>query len=395
MKRFLRSNLRSSLPTLVGAACLGARLLIAADSGWSADDRARTLREAARLIEAHDLAGAKKLLETAIDRAPNDGIALNLLGVIYQQQGDSEEAKKLFERSIEINPRIVGPRINLAALLGARQPLMAMDQIRVVLSQMPGNEQARALLIRIASEASQSALRSRDDDAALSILSKAVEILPGDSDLLFRYGVTALNANAVDVAESALRRALEVDRDRPETHYALGRVYLKKNMPEQAEGELKEYLKLRPGDATAHYGLGFVLMAEQKPAAARVEFERSLQLQPDQTESLFQLGEVALESGDTAAAANDYRKVLQRNPNHAGALTSLGVIAYRSAQYAEAEQYLDHAASSAPSYQKAHYYRALTLSKLSRKGEAQREFELAKKLQPPHGFEGTLDSRPQ
>jgi Tfp pilus assembly protein PilF len=110
-------------------------------------------------------------------------------------------------------------------------------------------------------------------------------------------------------------------------------------------------------------------------------------LQPDQTESIFQLGEIAMQQGDNDAASEDFRKVLSRDPHHGGALTEIGGLAYRASKYEEAKTDLERAIESAPSYQKAHYYYALTLSKLGRKTEADHEFTIAKDLQKEHGTE--------
>ena len=83
-------------------------------------------------------------------------------------------------------------------------------------------------------------------------------------------------------------------------------------------------------------------------------------------------------------------KVLARDPHHGGALTDMGILAYRAARYDEAKVDLATAIESAPEYQKAHYYYALTLSRLGRKPEAEREFALAKTLQKEHGGEHPL-----
>ena len=122
-------------------------------------------------------------------------------------------------------------------------------------------------------------------------------------------------------------------------------------------------------------------MAEQKPAEARTAFEKSLALQPEQTESRFQLGEIDLQEEKREQAGQRYAEVLARDPRHAGALTGVGVLAYRAGNYTQAESALQRAVAAAPSYQKAHYFYALTLRKLGKQPEAEREFRTSSDLQ--------------
>ena len=105
---------------------------------------------------------------------------------------------------------------------------------------------------------------------------------------------------------------------------------------------------------------------------------------------VFQLGEIALEQGEAEKAQGDFNSVLARDPHHGGALTEVGVLAYRAAKYDEAKADLERAIESAPGYQKAHYYYALTLSRLGQKEQAEREFAVAKSLQKEHGGEHHL-----
>ena len=83
-------------------------------------------------------------------------------------------------------------------------------------------------------------------------------------------------------------------------------------------------------------------------------------------------------------AERDFNRVLARDSHHAGALTGLGILAFRARRFSDARRCLEEAINGAPSYQKAHYYYALTLSRLGSKPEAAREFALAKELQKPH-----------
>jgi tetratricopeptide (TPR) repeat protein len=340
-----------------------------------------TLQEAARLIEKQDLANAEALLHQVLDQSPDDALALNLLGLVRVNQRNPSQAQDLFRRAIEKAPHLAGPHVNLAQLYGKDRAPAAIAELGSALKLTPENQQARLLLRTIAGTAGSEAARSGNPKQALALMLDALAILPQDPDILVDTSLAAMENGAYGDAERYLLDALRVRPDLARATYALARAYLADSKAQEAEQQMRRYLTARPDDATAHYGLGYILAAEQKTAEARAAFEKSLALQPEQTESLFQLGELDLQEEQRDRARERYAQVLARDPRHAGALTGMGVLAYRAGGYADAESALERAVAIAPSYQKGHYYYALTLKKLGKDAEATREFRTSSDLQ--------------
>jgi protein O-GlcNAc transferase len=360
-----------------------------------ATERIQVLKRAAALIAQHDLAASESALQILLKGTPNDPVALNLLGVIRVEQQKANEAESLFRRALSINPQIAGPHLNLARLYSQTRPLDSIAELKEALRIAPQDEQAKSLLLRIAKEASLGALHAGDKQKALAILMRAREAEPHDPELLYEFGMVARDAGLPKDAQSALEEALRRRPGYGEAMYALARVYLDENMAQSAEKEMRKYLSLKPDDATAQYGLGFILVAEEKLDEAKTAFEKSLALQPNQTESVFELGRIAQQTGRDSAASEDFKKVLARDPHHAGALTEVGAMEYRAAEYAKAKNDLERAIASAPGFQKAHYFYALTLRRLGEQKESERQFEISRSLQKTHTVEPRLADEPQ
>ncbi|MBZ5725308.1 MAG: tetratricopeptide repeat protein [Acidobacteriia bacterium] len=369
--------------------CLVA-VVLAALAGLSSADaqaaggreaRVAALQEAATRIEAQDITGAEGILQGLLGHSPDDALALNLLGLVRMNQRNPAEAEQLFRHAIESEPRLVGPHLNLARLYGKERATAAIDELRAALKLAPENEPAQALLRNIAGAAAAEAARSGNPEQALALLQRAREALPHDPEILVDTALAAVEGGFYRDAEQYLLEALVVRPGLARAIYALARAYLADSKAQLAEEQMRLYLAAKPDDATARYGLGYILMAEQKTADARAAFEKSLALQPEQTESRFQLGEIDLQEEKREQAKERYNEVLARDPRHAGALTGIGVLAYRAGNYSQAESDLHRAVSIAPSYQKAHYYYALTLRKLGRQPEAEREFRASNDLQ--------------
>lgn len=361
-------------------ALLLAALVCAPSLVVRADDRITTLERAARLIDAGDLAQAEAALQPLLEPAREDPIALNLLGVIRIEQSRPDDGRKLFLKASEKGPHLAGPHVNLARLDGPEHASDAISQLKRALQLAPDDQPAQALLRTIAEKAALAAARSGDNKGAVAIMLQARAVLPRDPELLYQFGLVAMQAGMFPDAEAGLQEALRIRPAYPEAMYGLARAYLADAKGQLAEEQLRRYLALRPDDATAQYGLGYVLVSEEKLDEARSAFERSLALAPDQTESVFQLGIIAIQQGNREAARDYFAKVLARDPRHAGALTETGVFAFREHRYEDAAAALQRAVESAPSYQKAHYYLALALAKLGRKEEAAREFQAANRL---------------
>jgi tetratricopeptide (TPR) repeat protein len=113
---------------------------------------------------------------------------------------------------------------------------------------------------------------------------------------------------------------------------------------------------------------------------ARAEFQRSIELQPVQTEAYYQLGDIALGQGNFAEAIADFSKTLARDSKHGGALAGTGQAYFKEKQYVEAEEFLQRAVVSAPDYETGHYFLGLTLARLGRKEDSERELALATRL---------------
>ncbi len=358
-------------------------LLVLPSALWAIPQAPRVdeLKHAAALMEAHDLTVAEPILQSLIKVDPTDAVALNLLGLVKVQQQKSAEAERLFLRSIDAGHGILGPYLNLARLYGSARPLEAITQLQAVFERSPNDTQAQALLRTITTAA---AAQSKDKQVGIALLQRACALQPSDPELRYSLGLAALETRQWKLAASAFDEAVAAGLKTPEIHYARARLFLEQSLGPQAESEMRAYLAQRPQDASAQYGLGYILMAEQRSDEAKAAFEQSIKLQPQQTESLFQLGELAVENGHREIAMENFEAVLTRDPQHAGALTGMGVLAYGAGRYEDARKRLEAAIRSAPDYQKAHYYLALTLSRTGAKARAETEFARAQQLQKPH-----------
>ena len=131
------------------------------------DKLLKQLEHAATLIADNRTTEAEQELSSILSVAPNEPVALNLLGTIRAKQGRLPEAEKAFLRAVRGDDKYVGAHMNLAHLYTLTgQPQNTIAELKKVLSLEPKNAEALDRLARL--------LLARGElDAGIKILEQA------------------------------------------------------------------------------------------------------------------------------------------------------------------------------------------------------------------------------
>jgi len=256
----------------------------------------------------------------------------------------------------------------------------ARDAFESALQTDPANKDAQDGEVTASEQLALQARKEGHMNDALATLMHAQQLAPNNPRLLFDLGIQEDDMHLYQDADRSLAAAELLNPNDPNVIYAVARVKMDLGQLSAAEPKMLAYLKLHPDDASAHYGLGRIYQLGLQFDKARAEFQHSIDLQPVQTEAWYQLGDIALGQGDFAQAIQAFSKTLARDPKHGGALAGTGHAYFRQKQYAQAEVFLERAVAAAPEYQTGHYYLGLTLARLGRKEDSERELALATKL---------------
>jgi tetratricopeptide (TPR) repeat protein len=340
------------------------------------------LKGAAQSILAGDLQKAEAEIQSVLAADPNEYHALNFLGVVRAQQHREAEAERLFKRVIAEKPEFAGVHVNLGLLYTqTKQDEDAVSQFQEALRLDPSRSDARSALVNSLRAQARTAVQAGSLEKGLALLLQARKASPQDPDVLFEFGMTALQMSLLPDAIQAFQDALTLRKNDPSVLYALGRAQIGLAEFPQAKASFEQFLQVRPDDASGHYAMGLVQQSLQQTAEARLHFEKSVQLQPVQTESYFQLGLMDLEQRELDGAATRFERVLERDPQHAGALFGMGRIDFEKRDYLHAVPLMRRAIASEPSLRQAHYYLGLSYARLGRKDDSDKELETASRLE--------------
>jgi protein O-mannosyl-transferase len=242
-------------------------------------------------------------------------LAMVVLGVVaWHQTGYWRDSIALFRHGIEVEPRNVTLRFNVANHL--------RDE-------------------------------GRFDDAAAQYR-LILEITPDASGPNLNLGNLLRGQGRLDDAIAHYERALRAEPD-----YVLARVNLASALAgrgrideaiahyeralREAVREYERSLELSPNDARIRNNLGLSLLADRQLDAAIAQFRAALLLRQDHGDTVNNLGVALEEQGNINDAIAAYRRAIAINPDHARAHANLGLLLAARAERKEAQTHLSRA----------------------------------------------------
>ena len=226
---------------------------------------------------------AMELYQKSIDLDPNYGQALTGLGAMLLLQKKIDEAQPLFEKALSIDPNHATALVNLAMIDQARgKPESALQRLRQVIARNPEYAEAQLNLGSLLASTKQF-------DEAIKHLSKAVELNP-------KREVAHLNLAAALMETQQFTKAAE---------------------------RYRAALQLNPRIPQAYFGLGMVQSREQNHAEAVKSFRQSIALNGASSRTWTQLGLSLLALGEKTAAAQALTKAIELDPKNEGAKRAL------------------------------------------------------------------------
>jgi tetratricopeptide (TPR) repeat protein len=194
---------------------------------------------------AGDLDSAESIWRKLLARNPDDLRMLNSLGFLANRRHQYEEAKRFFQRTIELDPHSADRHLNLAETYQYMgMPALAEPELRTAVSLSPLNIRGRNML----------------------------------GKLLFAQA-------RVSEAEEQFRASLSAGPNAVAYDY-LGMINYRRGAVREAEDDFRASLSLAPEDSYAHFGLGDVYQVAGRKAEALREYEAGLVKDPTNAQAL-------------------------------------------------------------------------------------------------------------
>ena len=308
------------------------------------------------LADAYQTVGrsedAASLVREQITKTPQDSQSYLILGVILRKQKKNDEARKAFEKALDLNPENV----------------VAIDQLADL------DLEARAF----------SAVHQRAD----ALLQKE----PKSAPAYFIHGRSYVIEKNFEAAEPALRKAIELDSNLGAAYNLLVAIYVEANKIPEALKQLETVLAKNPQYPPALLTSGIIYQRMGDFAKARDNYEKVLALDPNFVPALNNLAYIYSEKLNNLDRAGELaRKARDLAPAEPSVQDTLGWVFYRLGRYQEAADLLEQSASQSPDNGEIQFHLGMANYMMGRLDEARAA--LQKAVSVPDDFPGKDEAK--
>ena len=251
---------------------------------------------------------SETLFGHALQVTHDNYIALDGLGSVLDESGRFDEALRLFEASVRLEPRYPEAQYDLGTAL----------------------------------------LRRGELDAAAARFRKAIADSPKFANAYSNLGKTLMELGDLAAAEIQFTNVVRLQPWNAETHFNLATLHIAQGRLNEAVQNFSAALTLNPNYAKAHGNLGVTLMRLGQVEAGARHLAEVVKLEPENPEALFNLGLARMDLGFADEAQKLFGQALALKPGEAKYRWRLGTALARQRKYAEAAPQLRAALTVKP-----------------------------------------------
>lgn len=263
-----------------------------------------------------DYRSAVELWQDTVSKRPTNARARGNLGEELMKEKRYVEAIVHFEAAYRLTPDLPIVPHNLAVALdfaGRREE--AIGYYRKALGLQPKNFLSRTNLANAL--AAQGMI-----EEALSLYAETVRDVPDFAEAQTGYARALLRAGRTAEAIERFRRAIELRPRDPERHFDLGDALVRAGRVSESIAPLSEAVRLQPDHLAALNNLGNALLITRQVPQAIAAFEAALRITPDAMTHT-NLGLALLLSQRREDAIPHFESALRLNPDYAPARSAL------------------------------------------------------------------------
>ena len=277
---------------------------------------------------------------------PDSPLLHNISGACYAGLGNFENAVKLYNKALLINPSYSKAHYNLGGVLQEMGRLHeAINSYKNSLEIDPVYAEAHNNLGNVYKELDQY-------DAALESFQNALNINPEYIEARYNLGLT-LQKLGQDTSIKNFKKVLEVKPDFAEAHNNLGVVLKSAGDLNQAIKSFKDATNINPRFFEAFNNLGNAFMDIDELDDAVKSYEQAIAINPESPQLINNLGNAYKKLGRLKNAVNSYEKAIKIDPITPSFHNNLGVAYYDSGLLDKAISAYKKALSIDPEYAEA------------------------------------------
>ncbi|MCD4783862.1 MAG: tetratricopeptide repeat protein [Candidatus Eremiobacteraeota bacterium] len=266
-----------------------------------------------------DYKNALKYYKQASELAPDDVRFHFNVGLVYKARGENEQAKKEFQKTLEMDKNHPTARKHLAEILwdsGEKQSAIALLKKSTIESDDPIDPVAFRLL-------ADYYLSMKKNEEARKVLESALRIEKPHKLIFDRLLSVYEKEQNDEKADKILNRYMSTYPDDIDTYLAVSQFYEKRKQPHKAE-KILELAKDKLGNNLESYFALSGYYRRHKEFKKGIEvMEQALTVDPNSNRIYFTLGLLYSEIGKYKRAEDEYKRALAIRYNDANSLNGL------------------------------------------------------------------------
>jgi protein O-GlcNAc transferase len=373
---------------------------------------ADSLRHAAALHQAGDIANAARIYDRILKEHPRDFNALRLLGIIKLQQGNLDEAEALISKSIKYYSNSADAHYFLGRIFLQRKVKdRAAFSLKKCINIDPKHESALVILGCMAGETG-----SREE--AIEFFKRALAINPRSAGTWYNYALVLIGLRRIEEALDCFNKAIAIEPSQPDALVARGRalhelrrlgealasfdaaISLQRDLPDALVGRgmalqdlgrheealacYDQAIRIKPDDIAAFLNRGITLRSLQRHDESLACLDRAIALHPDRADGfrIRGLTLLQLQRYDEALACLD--RAIALEPNDAEALVGRGIVLKEQGQLEAAIAWFERVSAAHPGLAEVPYQLGLGCHLQGRTDAAIAHFERALTIKPSY-----------
>lgn len=262
-------------------------------------------------MQTNDLDSAEANMTKALELGhPDAGGVRFHLGQLAEARGNNEQALTWYQ-SVKNGRQKQDAQLRAALMLAK---LGRVEQALEWLANLePADEAAR---VQVAQTEAQIMRESKNFEAVVAVLSKALESMPDSPELLYDRAMAAEKVDRLDMLETDLRRLIVLKPDYAHAYNALGYTLADRTTRlDEAIELLETAIKLAPDDPFIQDSMGWALFKAKRYDEAVDYLRLAYEAKPD-PEIAAHLGEALWMREDMAEARQIWQDALLKHPDN-------------------------------------------------------------------------------
>jgi tetratricopeptide (TPR) repeat protein len=264
-------------------------------------------------LESQRLDEAEKYLLKLVKMNQREGESQYYLGRVSEGQGRYDKAIEWYKQ-VHIGEYVFDSKLRIANLLGETG---RFDEAHEHLGSMLKGSQSNGSLVRIYLTEGELLRAEKRYQEAMEIYNTALNIVPGNSDILYARALTAENIGRIDILEADIQTILKTEPNNAHALNALGFTLADQtDRYEEAYEYLKRAIQIMPDDPAIIDSFGWINYRLGNHEEA-IRLLRNALSRFDDGEIAAHLGEVLWVNGRQVEAEEVWRKALKKSPDNA------------------------------------------------------------------------------